>query len=273
MPGPFPGMDPFLENAWSDVHTSLATYTRNQLQPQLPAELRARVEEYVVLEADDEPVVRFRPDARVSESDRFSAPHDSTVPANSSVAVIEAAEPIVVPLESEAPTARSVSIVKRDGGRVVTSIEFLSPHNKLTERAREQFRRKQEVLLAGGVNLVEIDLVRAGGWALSVREPARPQPWSSPYRVCVVRAERSFQAECYSLPLRERLPGIRIPLRPDDRDVTLDLQALIDQAWFDGGYDRTNYDREPMPSFDPHDAAWIRECIDRARSRTVPSSA
>lgn len=270
MPGPFPGMDPFLENTWSDVHTSLATYTRNQLQTQLPPALRARVEEYVVLEAEDEPVVRFRPDVHVSVADRLPGRGDS---AESATAVLEAAEPIVVPIDDEVPTARSVSIIERDGGRVVTSIEFLSPHNKLTERAREQFRRKQEVLLAGGVNLVEIDLVRSGGWALSVREPARPQSWSYPYRVCVVRAQRLFQAECYSLPLRERLPVIRIPLRPDDRDVTLDLQSLIDQAWTDGGYDRTNYDREPLPPFEPNDAAWIRECIDQARPQRVPSSA
>jgi hypothetical protein len=264
-------MDPFLENTWSDVHASLTTYSRNQIQHQLPADLRARVEEHVSVELDDELLTRFRPDTHVSERDSDFGANLLREPPTA-LATVEAAEPTIVVIEDEPPTARSISIVDRDGGRVVTSIEFLSPHNKLTQRDRGQFRRKQELMLAAGVNLVEIDLVRQGGWVVSVREPLTRQSWSYPYRVCVVRAEFSSRAECYDVPLRERLPVIRIPLRPADRDVTLDLQSLIDQAWTDGGYDRTNYDREPMPPFEPDDAAWIRECIERARLQSVRSN-
>ena len=36
MPSPFPGMDPYLEQHWGDVHTSLVIYARNQLQKVLP---------------------------------------------------------------------------------------------------------------------------------------------------------------------------------------------------------------------------------------------
>ena len=50
---PFPGMNPWLESHWGDIHTSLTTYARDQLQPQLPAGLRARVEEYVAVEAEE----------------------------------------------------------------------------------------------------------------------------------------------------------------------------------------------------------------------------
>ncbi len=42
---PFPGMNPWLEEHWGDVHTSLTTYARDQLQPRLPPGLRARIEE------------------------------------------------------------------------------------------------------------------------------------------------------------------------------------------------------------------------------------
>src|SRR5438105_4713913 len=45
MKSPFPGMDPFLEQYWGDVHHSLIQYARDTMQPQLPADLRARVEE------------------------------------------------------------------------------------------------------------------------------------------------------------------------------------------------------------------------------------
>src|ERR671931_359280 len=50
MPSPFPGMDPYLEAHWRDVHAGLVIYARDALQGALPAALRARVEESVLLE-------------------------------------------------------------------------------------------------------------------------------------------------------------------------------------------------------------------------------
>ena len=50
MPSPFPGMDPYLESHWRDVHAALVIYARDALQRVLPAALRARVEESVLLE-------------------------------------------------------------------------------------------------------------------------------------------------------------------------------------------------------------------------------
>ena len=44
---PFPGMNPYLENHWGDVHTSLVVYARNQIQSRLPEGLRARAKEIV----------------------------------------------------------------------------------------------------------------------------------------------------------------------------------------------------------------------------------
>src|SRR5262249_23152161 len=50
MPSPFPGMDPYLEAHWRDVHAGLVIYARDALQGVLPGSLRARVEESVLLE-------------------------------------------------------------------------------------------------------------------------------------------------------------------------------------------------------------------------------
>jgi len=36
------------------------------------------------------------------------------------------------------------------------------------------------------------------------------------------------------VPLRQRLPAIRVPLRETDADVPLDLQALIEQVYRHG---------------------------------------
>ena len=52
MPGPFPGLDPYLErrDLWPDVHQSLITYSRDALQPQIRPRYHARIGErlYVI---------------------------------------------------------------------------------------------------------------------------------------------------------------------------------------------------------------------------------
>ena len=52
---------------WGDVHATLIIYAREQLQRQLPSELRARVEERVFVESDDRELRSVYPDVRVYE--------------------------------------------------------------------------------------------------------------------------------------------------------------------------------------------------------------
>ena len=51
MPSPFPGMDPYLEEArrWTDVHQSLITYIRDALQPCVRPRYHARMGERVYI--------------------------------------------------------------------------------------------------------------------------------------------------------------------------------------------------------------------------------
>ncbi|MBW3600284.1 MAG: DUF4058 family protein [Planctomycetes bacterium] len=55
MSSPFPGMDPYLEAFWGDVHASLVTYARDQLRVQLSPDLKARA---VEVERSEEPTQR-----------------------------------------------------------------------------------------------------------------------------------------------------------------------------------------------------------------------
>lgn len=57
MPSPFPGIDPHLESRWGDVHLSLITYARDAIQPTLPRDLRARLQERIVDGAEPADVV------------------------------------------------------------------------------------------------------------------------------------------------------------------------------------------------------------------------
>jgi len=256
MPSPFPGMDPFLEFHWGDVHTSLTTYARNQLRTRLPQGLVARVEE--ILHLQDENGAgngHAKPDVQVVE--RSSAPAGGAVahPGTSTAAV-----PVLVPL-SKPWTERWIEIRDAQDQRLITTIEFLSLGNKQSPRQRETFRKKQDALLSAGVSLVEIDLIRRGGWTISAPEDDVPDSCAYPYRLCVMRAQAPRQAELYPAPLMTPLPAIAIPLRTGDADVTLDLQALVSQAWDDGQYHTINYAQDPRPAFRPDDEAWIEHVI------------
>lgn len=257
MASPFPGMDPYLEQFWRDVHARLIIYTADALQSHLPGDLRARVEERVVVETPDVEDRAMFPDVRVVErgvGGRATAMLEATP---------GVAEPLVIQRASESMTETFIEIIDVGSGkRVVTVIEFLSLSNKLPSDAQTQYRRKQRELYDGNVSLVEIDLLRAGDHVLSISLPSIPKEQRTPYKICVSRGSTPFQCEFYPLPLRQRLPLIRVPLRATDADVTLDLQTLIDQCYRNGGYDDDlDYKSNPIPPLDAADAAWADELL------------
>jgi hypothetical protein len=70
------------------------------------------------------------------------------------------------------------------------------------------------------------------------------------------------------VPLRERLPAIRMPLRPTDADIPLDLQALIDQCYCNGGCDADiDNAAEPAPPLDAEDMCWADALLCQAGRR------
>lgn len=256
---PFPGMDPWLETHWRDVHSSLMVYARDALQDQLPGDLLARVEEGVSIDYGDDLRRTVVPDVHVAEE---PGSWSAVEPADAAVAV---AEPIIVPVSDPRTERHLVIVDASSGNRVVTAV--LSPSNKIPGPDRESYRRKQKEYLEGGVNLVEIDLVRAGVFTSAVPLVNIDEPWRTPYSICVRRVDRPNDALVYRAPLRERLPAVRIPLRPSDRDVTLDLQSLIDQCYDRGRYWMMDYSSDPVPQLSLPDAQWADELLRAAGLR------
>lgn len=258
-------MDPWLELHWRDVHARLIIYITDHLQRQLPEPLVARAEESVSVDIEEDKPVMVRPDMAVSEDWRGSDSGEGGVATAAPPTTV--AEPIVL-YAPEMEVDRHVEIYDpTGGGRVVTAIEVLSPSNKLPGRARAAYQSKQRLFLSGGVNFVEIDLVREGEWAFSIDESVMPARQRTPYMICVFRATRPGERAAYPLPLRERLPRIAIPLRPTDRDVALDLQAVVDEAYEKGRYDRTDYRRPLAPPLSAEEDAWANEILRKAGRR------
>ena len=159
MKSPFPGMDPWLERSWSDVHSRLITSASSVLNGALPEDLVARVEERVVVDSVEYARPRaIYPDVRVYEDP--AAP----LPATPTGGVSTMVEPIVLELEAEEHVETFVAILDPSGGRLITVIEFLSPSNKLAGENRDAYRRKRTELDQAGVGVVEIDLIRSGSW-------------------------------------------------------------------------------------------------------------
>jgi hypothetical protein len=152
---PFPGMDPYLEARWGDIHSSLCTYAKEVLQPLLPEGLRARTEEEVLVERDVAGTIQeWIPDASIIED-----------PTRIKGVGSRAAGVVVAPLIVDQLTAPRrhwwINIVDSTRqNRVVTAIEFLSVSNKRAGKTNRKYRKNLSDYAKAGVNLVEIDLIR-----------------------------------------------------------------------------------------------------------------
>lgn len=256
MESPFPGMDPYLQQYWRDVHHSLITYARDQLQPNLPTELRARVEERVFVESEETEYRAFYPDVHVVERGARPQP----VPAPKSDVAVD--DPLVIHLDDEPLSQGYIEIIDAgSGSRVITVIELLSPSNKAPGEGQDLYLQKQREVRAARASLVEVDLTRGGRRVMTLPPERIPPSHRTTYQVCVQRGWAQQKVEVYRAPLDRRLPVIRVPLRETDPDALLDLQALIDQCYRNGRYDDLNYQAQPAPPLDSHDAAWADELL------------
>jgi hypothetical protein len=252
MPGPFPGMDPYLErrDLWPDVHQRLITYSADTLQPQIRPRYHARIGErlYVI-----PPHRSIYPDVTVTQR------QPATTAEGRGVAALMADAPMVIAVAPEEVREPFIEILDlAHGGRVVTVIEVLSPANKTPGEGHEAYRRKQEETLASDTHLVEIDLLRQG-----VPTVAIPPHYLTPYQpwhsvICISRAGRRERFEVYVRTIRQRLPRIAIPLHPPDPDVVLDLQAVLERCYEHGAYsDLIDYRLDPEVALPADDVAWV----------------
>jgi hypothetical protein len=250
-------MDPYLESHWRDVHHRLITYASDAIQDALPAQLRACVEERVVLEGPEGLGNPLFPDARAVEH--------RPQPRGGATAVIrfEATEALIVEAEQVSVTEGYIEIIDASSGnRVVTIIEVLSPTNKLPGDGRQEYLRKQREIVQSDTNLVEIDLLLSGRHTAAVPLDHIPSKRRTYYTVCVRRVTARGKAEVYPVYLDHKLPTVSIPLRPEDADVPLDLQAMIEQCYRKGRYEvALDYQRDPDSPFPGPVAEWIDEFL------------
>src|SRR5690348_291493 len=136
---PFPGMDPWLDDPdlWPDVHNSLIVSIRDALVPLVVPRYFVRVESRMTVLTGEDLDQMYRPDVAVRTD-------DVTGPAREAgAAVMEAVEAkpyrVVVRLEEDEIEECYLTIRDLPGRKLVTAVEVLSPTNKKTKNARQEY--------------------------------------------------------------------------------------------------------------------------------------
>ena len=249
-----------MEQRWQSVHLRLIALMLEELNVTLPDDLAVDGEVRIDVGGSKQ----YLPDVSILQDPADSwksglAPVWSPETTDSAAAVTA---PVI--LQVDAPRERWIEI-RSDAGALITVIELLSPTNKTHGRTAYQNKRRDNK--DAGVNVVEIDLLRSGEFTVDLASTDYGPRFfgiGDHYVVCVRRAACPMQREVYPIPLRERLPVIRIPLRVTDHDVTLDLQKLVNHCYTTGRYWKLDYTRPTYPPFSAPDAEWITECLTRS---------
>jgi hypothetical protein len=249
MPSPFPGMDPWLEDAevFRDVHSSLIFLLRKAVNAVLPRGYVARGTQLVWVD----PELKREPDVGVFG--RGERPDGGAV-AELAGALAVAEAPALEPWEQP-----YLEILTGKGQRLVTMIEIVSLSNKKPgDGGRTAYQQKQQECRLGNVNMVELDLLRAGGHVTAVPlDHLRRVAGSFDYHTAITVA--GSPSHFFAVPTRmtDRLPVIPIPLDPGIEPVRVDLQPLFDEVYDTGLYaEYTDYTRPPDPPLTPEQQAW-----------------
>jgi hypothetical protein len=269
MRSPFPGMDPYLESPahWSDFHGHLVPELAEAINQLLPENYVARLGEHVSVVAP----VTTPPESQIFYPDVTTtrARHGSGTPGHAggaATATLTVPEAVTVEnvIFADERTESYVRIVRLPDQELVTVLELLSPTNKYGD-GRGEYMQKRREFLRQPVNVVELDLIRAGPRI----EFSRPLP-PGHYYAFVTRASRARFTDVYTWTVRDRMPPIPVPLLPPDGDVVVDLAPAVAEAYARGRYWRLiDYTKPaPPPLFGGPDAEWV---AGTARAGAVPS--
>lgn len=265
MPSPFPGMDPYLEmEEWGDFHHTLMVEFKRQLVPQLAPKYITVVERRVYQEHAFDELSVFQPDVRISRGE--SGPPQDGV-AQPQPAIVGTVQPDIyaapMPVEQREPF---LEIRDSEGNEIVTVIEMLSPTNKARgSDGFHQYNDKRESLLLSFVNLVEVDLLRAGARPATTR----PLPASTDYCAMVHRASRRGRIEVYQWRLTQAMPNVPVPLANGDPDAWINLQQAFNAVYDQSGYQYyLKYDRLLKPSPRPEDMPFISQALSQRNPQT-----
>jgi hypothetical protein len=247
-------MDPWLEDpaGWGSVHSGLIYAIQAELNQVLPHGFIARIEENVWVRdvEDDDNKLLGKPDVYIPSPRVTKGPQGVLIKT-----LTEPTSKGMLPKDQKRKD-RVVQIITAKGREVLTVLEVLRPSNK-GPRDREAYIQERREYLAT-VNLVEIDLLRAGN-----RLPmGRPEPAAAHYYIFLCRRNEFPATDRWAFTVREKLPVIPVPISSEQADAPLNLRAVLDRVYDDGRYaEELDYTIPPVPPLSVTDADWAVEYL------------
>ncbi|MEM8603995.1 MAG: DUF4058 family protein [Cyanobacteria bacterium P01_H01_bin.121] len=261
MASPFPGMDPYLEHPdfWAEFHSRLIVAIADELMPQIRPNYEVAIEKRIYElepERDNNLVLVGIPDVAVKQQNQVQEPIVQDLA--TSVATLPNVQPITVTLPMPEEVRQTYLRVKEiASGEIVTAIEVLSPANKRPGQGRTDYLSKRQKILASATHLIEIDLLR-----MPQTMPVLGQNLQTPYQILVSRSSDRPQASLYAFKLQDELPVIPIPLKPQDAEPQIDVQAIVAAIYDRAGFDyRLDYTVDPTPPLTETDQTWLAESL------------
>lgn len=247
-------MDPYLENTdfWEGFHNGFMHYVQEDLQPRLPESYVATLEMRIYFQPEGE--AREPREQRIPDLELIRT---GPAPARSERREYHQVRGAMLDLDPIEVREAHVSLKEIPSGRLVTSIEMLSPANKHPGAGRDTYLAKQWRLYSQGVNLVELDFLRGGTPTLLVSGSrlARLEPFH--YLVGIFRAFDPLKYEVMTWTVRDPFPVVPVLLDEGVKEVLLDLGAVFQHTFATAALRRLlKYAGESDPPLAREDAAW-----------------
>lgn len=248
---PFPGMDPYLEHParWQSVHNRLIVALADEIAALLTPTYFVEVESRAYFVQPNSTLFVGRPGVAIL-SPIGSLP--TSTPTRNRVDILEVELPIADEVANYYLEVREVATQT-----LVTTIELLSPVNKVDRKGRRTYLTKREKVFQSMTNLVEIDLLRSG----------EPLPLlqtvpESDYRILVSRSWNRSKAQLFTFNLRAPIPEFQLPLLPNEEEPTIKLNDVLHDLYERARYRfHTDYSQQPVPPLSDEDWEWAQSLI------------
>jgi hypothetical protein len=259
MPSPFPGMNLYLESPelWPEVHSRLIVAIADEIAPTLLPNYYVAIEKRTYLTAPEDSVLIGIPDVVVvSQEVQTEKELERSNTLTATLSQPDEPQTVTVPLAEEVQE-RYLEIRDTKTGRVVTTIELLSPKNKRSGEGREAYLRKRQRILTSSTHLVEIDLLRSG----------KPMPMQGvaqlkDYRILISRSDNRPQAQLYAFNLQDAIPQVELPLKAGDNSPIVELKPILDGVYDRAGCRfRIDYSQPTTPALSGEAAAWVNTLL------------
>jgi len=253
MLSPFPVMNPYLElpALWHEFHNRFIVAISDALTPYLQPRYYVAVETRTYMDDDNPELLVGIPDAIVLAASKAPVAYPATTATQTRPKQIQLPMPVEV-------KERYLDVREVGTHQVITVIEVLSPKNKRKGEGRTAYEKKRQRVLGSSSHLIEIDLLRE-----NIPMPMIGVEESSDYRIVVSRATNRPMADLYEFQLREPIPSFSLPLKPDDPELAVDLQAVVLGVYDRGSYHiRIDYHQPvPPPKLSEADQQWVDELL------------